>query len=334
MQQRTEQEIMENWEGSIDKPVVSICSITYNHEKFIAETLDGFLMQKTCFPFEVLLNEDCSTDNTANIIREYEKKYPNIIKPIYQKENQYSKGLPMNESFNFPRAEGKYIALCEGDDYWADSLKLQKQIDFMQEYNNCSMCFHRAEIKQYNSSLKIEQSYTKDFPGIVFFDSSKPFFEGGSAAPTASMVFRTEIVKKSFPNFYNISPVGDMPLKLLCSLHGKIGYINRIMSVRRLGTPGSWNVRTRLVNKNQNQYLLKMIAMLKCFNEYSNKMWLNDIEGKCVNYAMQVNKLGISDPINIIFEYPTYYKNLFIFQKIKLRIRLVKAYIFRGKINE
>ena len=90
-------------------------------------------MQKTDFPFEILIHDDASTDGTADIIREYEAKYPDIIKPIYQTENQYSKGIKVSQVYQFPRAKGKYIALCEGDDYWTDPYKLQKQVDFRSE---------------------------------------------------------------------------------------------------------------------------------------------------------------------------------------------------------
>jgi glycosyltransferase involved in cell wall biosynthesis len=113
-------------------PLVSICCITYNHEKYIQQCLEGFLIQKTTFLFEILIHDDASTDRTADIIREYETKYPDIIKPIYQTENQYSKGVIVSAVYNWPRAKGKYIALCEGDDYWIDSYKLQKQVDFME----------------------------------------------------------------------------------------------------------------------------------------------------------------------------------------------------------
>ena len=108
----------------MDKPLVSISCIAYNHESYIRQCLDGFLMQKTTFSFEILIHDDASTDNTTDIIREYERKYPDIIKPIYQKENQYSKGIPISATFNWPRAKGKYIAMCEGDDYWTDPLKI------------------------------------------------------------------------------------------------------------------------------------------------------------------------------------------------------------------
>ena len=116
----------------MDNPLASICCITYNHEPYIRQCIDGLLMQKTTFPFEILIHDDASTDNTANIIREYEAKYPDIIKPIYQTENQYSKGIKISITYNFPRVKGKYIAICEGDDSWIDNLKLQKQIDFLE----------------------------------------------------------------------------------------------------------------------------------------------------------------------------------------------------------
>ena len=122
-------------------PLVSICCITYNHAPYIRQCLDGFVMQKTNFTFEVLVHDDASTDDTADIIREYEARYPGIIKPIYQTENQYSQGVNVNRTYNYPRAHGKYIALCEGDDYWTDPLKLQKQVDFLEANENVMMVY-------------------------------------------------------------------------------------------------------------------------------------------------------------------------------------------------
>lgn len=128
------------------KIVVSVCCITYNHASYIRQCLDGFLMQKTTFPIEILIHDDASTDGTQDIIREYETKYPGTIKPIYQKENQYSKGIKISSTYNFPRAQGKYIALCEGDDYWTASDKLQKQVDFLENHSDYVMCSHRYKL--------------------------------------------------------------------------------------------------------------------------------------------------------------------------------------------
>ena len=128
-------------------PLVSICCITYNHASFIRKCLDGFLMQQTTFPIEILIHDDCSTDGTTEIIREYEAKYPDLIFPLYEEENQYQQGKAAEIDFyNYRRARGKYIAYCEGDDYWTDPLKLQKQVDFMEANPEYSVCFHDFQV--------------------------------------------------------------------------------------------------------------------------------------------------------------------------------------------
>lgn len=128
----------------MEPTVVTVFCITYNHEKFIRQALEGMVMQKTNFPFEVLVHDDASTDGTADIIREFEARYPEIIRPIYQTENQYSQGKRICEDIMLPRTKGKYIALCEGDDVWTDPLKLQKQVDFMESHPEFQATVHRA----------------------------------------------------------------------------------------------------------------------------------------------------------------------------------------------
>ena len=124
--------------------MVTIRCTAYNHEPYIRACLEGFVMQKTNFRFEAIVHDDASTDGTAAIIKEYAEKYPDVIKPILERENQYSKGTLgkiMDEA-----SKGKYIAFCEGDDYWTDPLKLQKQVDFLESHPDCSLCFHNAII--------------------------------------------------------------------------------------------------------------------------------------------------------------------------------------------
>lgn len=129
----------------MNTPLVSICCITYNHAQFIWKCLDAFLMQQTDFPIEILIHDDCSTDGTTEIIREYEAKYPDLIFPLYEEENQYQQGKAAEIDFyNYRRARGKYIAYCEGDDYWTDPLKLKKQVDFMEANSEYSVCFHNC----------------------------------------------------------------------------------------------------------------------------------------------------------------------------------------------
>lgn len=139
--------------------MVSICCISYNHAPFIRKCLDGFLMQECDFAYEILIHDDCSTDGTDAIIREYAAQYPDKIFPIYEEENMFRKGYAghMDAAFNYPRARGKYIALCEADDYWTDSHKLQKQVDFLESHPDYSVTFHRCTY--WNS---VEDTYKSD----------------------------------------------------------------------------------------------------------------------------------------------------------------------------
>lgn len=216
--------------------MVSICCITFNHAKYIREAIEGFLMQKADFAFEVLIHDDASTDGTADIIREYEAKYPDIIKPIYQKENQYSKGISISATYNFPRAKGKYIALCEGDDYWTDPYKLQKQADFLENNPEYSMCFHNA-IECYENKKKENKLFSnvedKDYNGI---DIYKKWI-----VPTASVVFKKNCITSTF--YKNVSSNsnfihGDIVLFLTCFHFGKLRGISDIMSVYRRHNQG------------------------------------------------------------------------------------------------
>jgi len=142
-------------EGNVS-PTVSVCVLTYNHEKYIRQTLSGLLMQQTNFSIEILIHDDASTDNTQDIIMEFSNKYPHIFKPVLQKQNQRSiYGGGMNPRFNYQRANGKYIALCEGDDYWTDPYKLQNQVDFLEKNPQYSICFtYSLKIDDQGNSLE------------------------------------------------------------------------------------------------------------------------------------------------------------------------------------
>ena len=121
-------------------PVVSVICLAYNHSRYIRKCLDGFVMQQTDFRYEVIIHDDASDDGTDLIIKEYADRYPDIFVPVYQTVNQYSQGVPIGKVFLYPRAKGKYIAECEGDDYWTDPLKLQKQVDFLESHPDYVLC--------------------------------------------------------------------------------------------------------------------------------------------------------------------------------------------------
>ena len=220
-------------------PLVSISCLTYQHAHYIAKAIDGFLMQKTTFSIEILIHDDASTDNTANIIREYEAKYPEIIKPIYETENQWLKGKRGSAIFNFPRARGKYIALCEGDDYWTDPYKLQKQVDFLENNPEFVMSFHRVKVLR--GSEFFDDYITKErIPkGRDTFDTYDLSF--GNFIHTVSVVFRN--VKGAYVDNKVLikSSIGDYVLYLYLSLHGKIKLLNDCMGVYRVHAGGIWS---------------------------------------------------------------------------------------------
>ena len=261
-----------------DEIMVSISCLTFNHEKYVRKTLDGFLMQKTNFKFEVLVHDDASTDNTAAIIKEYEEKYPDIIKPIYQSENQYSKRVKISWTYQYPRVKGKYIAYCEGDDYWTDEYKLQKQFDIMEKNEDCSICCHKVEC--INEKEEITKEHYPNIPIEKFLDRRK-FIEvilSSYQFQTSSYFVRANVLKQYngvMPEFLKKLKVGDVGLLLLCSLSGSLCYIDEKMSVYRRNVPGSWSNRQTSENRaieNADSY----IDAIEEFNKYTDGVY-NDI---------------------------------------------------------
>jgi len=178
----------------MEKPLVSICCVIYNHAPFIRKCLDGFLMQETNFPIEILIHDDCSTDGTTEIIKEYSSKYPDLIFPLYETENQYSKpGRESMDFYNYRRAKGKYIAYCEGDDYWTDPLKLQKQVDFMETHNEYSVCFHNFKCFYVNNNTFCDAEYSNTVPLIddECDVDNYMFFHHSYGGQPLTMLFRT-----------------------------------------------------------------------------------------------------------------------------------------------
>ncbi len=259
--------------------MVSVACLAFNHEKYIRKTLDGFVMQKTNFRFEVIIHDDASTDGTAAIIREYEEKYPDIIKPIYQTENQYSKKIPINKTYIYPRCKGKYLAYCEGDDYWTDPLKLQKQADALENNENCTICHHQVDIIRENGELTGDSfpRYKELCPGVVpqkeylsliLFTRTAYFLQ----FQLSGAMVRRELVQRYIaenPEFKRIADVGDVTLFLYMGTHGDAYYINERMSAYRSGSVGSWNSRNNNAAEKRIKHLETEIAALRAFDEYS-----------------------------------------------------------------
>lgn len=282
---RTEKEITDSWAGDSNKPIISICCAAYNHENYIEEALNGFLIQETKFPFEIIVHDDASTDSTTSIIRQYEKKYPRIIKPIYQIENKYSQGFKIGAHFLYPKAKGIYLAFCEGDDYWICKNKLENQILFLEKNPDIYLSIHPAHILTDGNlvglSVRHSSSETILSPKLVYTTS-------GQFCATASMVVVKERIE-SLPEFFFNVPVGDFFIQALAGING-IHYFPDICSVYRLGNVGSW---TNTVFNNHEQYLLKSTKMLKSLNDLH--LYLRYPDNKYVQYKINTIYLNLAN---------------------------------------
>lgn len=223
--------------------LVSIRCAVYNHEKYLRQCLDGFIMQKTNFRYEVIIHDDASTDKSAEIIKEYTKKYPEIFKPIFQKENLFSKNKDavrkvLDAAMN---KESKYVALCEGDDYWISPNKLQTQIDFLENNPEYSFCFHNA-INHWEDNSKPDTPIMKENEISREYSADELYNKWFYA--TASFVFRKDVLycdaKKEFERYSGI--VGDVPLILSATTIGKVYGMTEIMSVYRRHKNG-WSMK-------------------------------------------------------------------------------------------
>lgn len=260
------------------KPLVSINCITFNHAPYIRQCLDAFINQKTNFSFEVLIHDDASTDGTSDIIREYATCYPDIIKPYIQEKNQYSQGKGyIGDDINRKRALGKYIAECEGDDYWIDPLKLQRQVDFMEFHPDYSMCCCDGIIDQ--NGIHIEKDKYLD-PTRKLIDWGKYKSDcdipagdmivcGGGFVLTASIMYRREILD-DYPKCCRECYVGDYPLQVWCVLIGKVRYFSKKMVTYRFMTHGSWSTSIRTIQLEDRLYRTRStLLMLEELDKYS-----------------------------------------------------------------
>ncbi len=256
---------MRDWKGDPSQPLVSICCIAYNHESYIDDALEGFLIQETDFPFEILIHEDASTDRTADIIREYKNKYPNLIKPIYQVENQYSKGRKLNAEFNIPRARGEYIAFCEGDDFWIYSGKLKTQVELMMKHDSINLSFHPAR-KIIEKPVFAEMTIAKRSEHEKIYSLNDVILGGGGFMPTASLMVRRVAVMNLPKFFYEVAPVGDYYIQVIASSKGAL-YFPGVYSKYRFMHDGSWS-RSQLSSKVATERFYKSAAAMKELASY------------------------------------------------------------------
>lgn len=253
--------------------MVSIVCNTFNHERYIEDALNGFVSQETSFPFEVLVHDDASTDATPELINYFAMKFPTLIHPIYQKENQYSKGIDISGTFQIPRAKGKYIAICEGDDFWTDNKKLQKQFEVLENHFEIDMCAHRAE--EIDGLTGKHNKWIAPINKDGILPTISVVRGGGAFLATASLFYRKELETR-MPKFRMLYKL-DYTLQLAGALRGGIYYLNDSMSKYRFLTPGSWTVS--MANDIQKKIIHKemMRKVLTQINEDTGYKYRKDI---------------------------------------------------------
>jgi len=228
-------------------PLLSVCLITYNHAPYITKAIEGVLMQKVNFNWEFIIADDCSNDGTKEIVTEYAHKFPSLIIPILQRKN-VGPGINWMQLMNRPRS--KYIAYFEGDDYWTDPLKLQKQVDWMETNPDYSICYHRVWEKRGNTLEEEKMNIEFEDKTYELIDLAK-----GNIMHTPSVLFRNHF-KDGVPEWFLGCSIGDYPLHIFNAQYGKIRYLSDLMAVYRIHDKGMFSTL------NQNQKFVKIINTL------------------------------------------------------------------------
>lgn len=243
--------------------IVSVICTVYNHEKFLERCLNGFVIQQTNFGFEVIVHDDASNDNSPKIIKKYAQKYSEIIRPIFQKENQFSTGKDIVQDIILPQCKGKYVAFCEGDDYWTDAQKLQRQVDAIENIQGCVMCVHNT----ISHDLVTQKERPFFYSHTVDFMTEKEVFMEWSVH-TSSYLMKKEIAQK--PRFARKYWFGDYVYLTIAYDKGKIVRLPNTMSVYNFNNENGVTAKVRDLDNNSGSIKRReRIDYLKEYDEYT-----------------------------------------------------------------
>lgn len=304
----------------METPLVSVSLVAYNASAYIKDAIEGCLMQQTSFPFEIIIHDDASQDQTPQIILDYASNYPDKIVPIIQTVNQFSQGHEINAKINIPKARGKFIAFLEADDYWIDPLKLQMQVDFMEEHPEVSMCF--TATKEIESSGSNTERVTRYRDHDAICTSEDVILMGGRLVNMGSALVRKSIYD-DLPEWYHYSQIWDNTVPLLALTYGKIQYLNNITAVYRYNVPGSWTQKNVKNYKGRIKSISRTLALLDGFNEGTNYQFDKLIKRK--SRYISVGLLLLLDPQEDDFK--KYYSRLNLPLKIEYQVfRRINSY--------
>jgi glycosyltransferase involved in cell wall biosynthesis len=277
-------------------PKVSVFMVTYNHEKFIAQAIESVLMQQTDFDYELVIGEDCSTDGTREIVKKYADQNPGRIKALFRPHNLGIRGPDSNGVLTLKECNGRYIAMLEGDDYWTDTLKLQKQADFLDAHPECAICFHNSE-EFYDDGGRQSWLYCSEDQKEI--STLEDLLSKCNFIPSCSAMYRNGLFG-DFPDWYYTLGMGDWTLHLLNAQYGDIGYINEVMGRHRHHAGGVWSLR------NQAQNIMDVINAYKTINRYFNYRYNSIITVKISDYYYDLFSIYINSG-----EKATAFKNLY-----------------------
>lgn len=311
--------------------LVAIHCLVYNHEPYLRDCLEGFVMQQTNFPFVAIVHDDASTDGSAAIIREYEEKYPNIIKPIYETENQYSKhdgslGRIMNAAIDATGA--KYVAMCEGDDYWTDPLKLQKQVDFLEANEEYGTCCHRF------FELTIDGVLIKDHWTSIILDGSagtelnkENYLTIGKLPQILTTLYRIHCLKQTKYEQIESRSRYDQSLFYALVQEAPIWIMNENMGVYRRHNGGvATSIQGSIIASKKHYHTWKDVYHVYRTKE-TKAMYINNLKSYIYRYVKTNEKIELNELKSLLGEYHIVTKS--IISMLHIYTKLMRAYTIR-----
>ena len=295
MQNNNLSAISDRKHGPTELPRVSIFNWSFNHSQYIRQSINSILFQKTDFPVEIIIHDDASTDGTREILQDYERTYPNVFRNIIQETNQWELGKSvMTPMLASPR--GEYVALTHGDDYWTDSIKLQKQVFLLQQNPSASFCFHNTLIV--NESMEVSGQLR---PQNTSLNHSIEELLSSNFIHTSSIVYRKSMLPE-FPEWYSKAPMGDWPLCILLAERGKFLYINEVMSHYRLHGQSSWSSQNQATRCAKTAHFFDLLR-----DHFAKKPELlakvnNGFIMHCLNAARDFKNLNDTENANFFHE--------------------------------
>ena len=292
------------------EPLVSVVVLTYNHEKYIRAALDSVLAQQTNFPLEIVIGEDFSTDGTREIVFKYQDQYPDLIHAITSEQNV---GMGFNARRVFDAAMGRYIAFCEGDDYWTDPLKLQKQVAAMEADPSITFTFHavRKEFADNSRKPKILRYGRRN----RYFTAREVILAGGNFYKLVSAIMNRSVLK-AVPGVYFQHTMFDVVLALLSAISGKVFYIDEVMAVYRSAVSESWSQRVsqepEFVKQNTDQLIMARTAIDE-YTNFSYHKYMAIRNRKSIRYLLSNSRMEKKALLDLLNHYHSYLTTLDIF---------------------